>query len=329
MASGGAQDEGLGYLQDFVALLEDTRHGLAERQALMDARADALAEQAASSASRLQTFQEAVTGMAEAFATVSQAMASDLGHLARVSSELGEQLRGPASESLQDCQDRFTATTEGSRLALDRAATEIGDSFGEVEQAVEQGDERAAALGDEEEAGFGELAAAVSEADSSYTQGDFELQGALEATTAYLLEGLEQYLATVFDALFDHLENELPPYVTGVLQELGRDAHRALDDYDGVVQAVSEEMSAEGEQVMGECVRALREAHDDRLDDRRVSFGEMRALLQETERSGSVVGHGAEVCSAYPPIVPQLAAAREVADRVQEMMDVFNPFGSA
>ena len=179
----------------------------------------------------------------------------------------------------------------------------------------------------EHEEGFSELASTVAEADVSYSQGDFDLQGALDTAASYLGDALEQYMATVFNGLYDHLQNELPVYITDLLQELGRTLHRTLDDYDGLVESVSGDMASENESQMKQCVRALHDALHDREDDRGRSLEEMRALLEEAERSRSSAGSGSEICSGYPPIVPMLAMAKEVVDRVQEMMDVFNPFG--
>jgi hypothetical protein len=131
----------------------------------------------------------------------------------------------------------------------------------------------------------------------------------------------------VFGAFYDHLNGELPPYLTDLMQDLGRSLHRALDEYDGLVESVGAEMVAEGESLTKQCVRALNEALEEREDDRGRTLDEMRALLEEAERCRASAGRGSDICGAYPPIAPLLAAAREVAERVQEMMDVFNPFG--
>src|SRR5262245_10674284 len=324
---GAPQDEGLSHLEAFLALLGETRHGLGERQAALDARAEVLAQQAATGSARLSAFHEQVTGLAESFATTSQATGSDLARLAASSTELADHVRGAGAEALHSSEARFTAAVESSRATLDEGAAQLAAGLSELEQAVERGDGHAAAIVSEQEEGFLELGTAVAEADASYSQGDFELQGALDTTTTYLGESLEQYVATVFGAYYDHLNGELPPFVTDMLQELARTLQRTLDEYDGLVESVSADMTSEGESLAKQCVRALADGLDDREEDRGKSLDEMRALLEEGERCRSSAGRGSEICNAYPPIVPLLAMAREVAERVQEMMDVFNPFG--
>jgi ABC-type transporter Mla subunit MlaD len=326
-ANSGARDEGLGHLQEFVALISDTRRALAEQQGHLDARAEGLAEQGASTSGRLQAFHEVVTGLAESFATTAQATAAELGRLAQLALELGEQVRTSGAEALQSSEARFTAAMELTRGTLQTAVGQLGESFDEIEQAMDRGDALAEAVGADGEEGFLDLASAVAEADSTFSQFDFELQGSLDTATTYILEGLEQYLVTVFNSLFDHLENELPPYLTGLFQDLGRTVHRTLDDYDTAVHEASEKLAADNDSHMSQCVSQLQDGLDDRIREQRASLDYMRVLLEEAERSTSGANKGAQIVAPYPPIVPQLAAAKEVAERVQEMMDVFNPFG--
>jgi hypothetical protein len=327
VTSGNApQDEGLSHLEAFVALVAETRHGLGVRQAALDARADALGQQAAASTARLSAFNEAVTGLAENFATSSEATGSDLARLAMVSNDLADHVRGAGAEALRASEGRFVAALDSSRAAIEQGAARLAGTFSEIEQAIDRGDSTTAAVVADQEEGFLELASAVAEADSAFSQGDFELQGTLDTTTGYLGEALEQYIATVFGAYYDHLTTDLPPYLVDLLQELGRSLHRTLNDYDGLVETVSADMVSENESLSQQLVRALGDGLEDREEDRERSLDEMRALLLEVERCRSSASRGSEICSAYPPLAPLLAAAREVAERVQEMMDVFNPF---
>jgi uncharacterized phage infection (PIP) family protein YhgE len=332
MAESGAdvtlpQDEGVSRLEGFVALLTETRHLLGERQAALDARADALGQQTASSQSRLSAFHETVTGLAESFATTAQAAGSDLARLAAVATELADHVRGAGAEALHASEARFLAAVQHSQASLEQGAAQIVESYSDLEQAVERGVEHAAAVMSEHEEHFSDLVNTVAEADTTYSQGDFDLHGALDATTGYLGEALEQYLATVFNGFYDHLNTELPPYITDLLQELARTLHRALDEYDSLVESVSADMASENESLSSQCVQALTGAREDREDDRAQSLDEMRALMAEGELCHSSANRGTDIVTAYPPITPLLASAREVADRVQEMMDVFNPFG--
>lgn len=321
------RDEGLGHLQDFVTLISDTRRTLAEQQGHLDARGEGVAEQAASTTNRLQAFHEVVTGLAESFATTSQATAAELSRLAQLAVELGEQVRTTGAEALHSSEDRFAAAMELSRGTLQKAVSQLGEAFDEIEHTMDRGDALAEAVGSEGEEGFADLASAVAEADSTFSQFDFDLHGALDTATTYIMEGLEQYLATVFNSLFDHLENELPPYLTSLFQDLGRTVHRTLDEYDGAVHDAAEQLAADNDAHMSQCVSQLQDGLDDRTREQRTSMDYMRVLLEEAERSTSAVNKGAEIVAPYPPIVPQLATAKEVAERVQEMMDVFNPFG--
>jgi uncharacterized protein YukE len=332
MAESGAggisssQDEGLSHLEAFVALLTESRHLLSERQATLDARADVLGQQTASAQARVSSFNETVTGLAESFATTSQATGSDLARLAAVATELGDHVRGAGAEALHASEARFLSAVQHSQEQLDQAARQLIESYSDLEEAVDRGVEHAAAAMSEHEEHFSDLVNTVAEADTTYSQGDFDLHGVLDATTGYLGEALEQYLATVFNGFYDHLTNELPPLVTDLLQELARTLHRALDEYDNMVESVAADMASENEALAGQCVRSLTDARDDREDDRGKSLDEMRALLEEGALCHSSANRGSDIVTQYPPITPLLASAREVADRVQEMMDVFNPF---
>jgi hypothetical protein len=321
-----SQDEGISNLESFVALLTETRHLLGERQAALDARADVLGQQGASAHARLGSFGETVTGLAESFATTSQATGTELARLAAAATELADHVRGPGAEALHASEARFLAAVQSSHDSLEQGAAHLAESFTDLEQAVERGVEHAAAAMSEHEEHFGDLVNTVAEADTTYSQGDFDLHGALDTTTGYLGEALEQYLATVFNAFYDHLNGELPPYITDLLQELARTLHRVLDEYDGMVESVSADMGSESESLSRQCVRSLTDAREDREDDRRHSLDEMRSLLDEGELCHSAANRGSDIVSHYPPITPLLASAREVAERVQEMMDVFNPF---
>lgn len=326
-SSGAAQDEGLGQLESFVGLLAETRQGLGERLSALDARAEALAQQAAAASARLTTFHETVSGLAESFATTSQAAASDLARLTLTSTELADHLRGAGAEALGGSEARFVAAAEASRAAVEQGASRFAHEIAEVEAAIDRGDENAAAVVADQEEGFLDLVDEVAAVDAAYNQADFDLQGAIEAAASYVGEGLEHYLVTVFNAFYDHLQNDVPRLLNDLFQDLGQSLHRALDDYDGHVESVTGEMMAENDSQSERSVRALHEALEEREEDRERSLDQMRALLEEAARCRSSADRGAEICAAYPPIVPTLAAAREVADRVQEMMDVFNPFG--
>jgi hypothetical protein len=321
------REQGLGHLQAFLNLLSDTRRTLGEQQGHLDVRSDGVAEQASATAGRLQAFHEVVTGLAESLATTSQAAAAELGRLGQLSLELGEQVRTSGAEALQASEGRFTAAVELSRGTLQKAVTDLGEALEEIEQAMEQGDAQAEALSSDGEEGFADLAAAVAEADTTFSQADFDLQGVLEATTGYVAVGLEQYLAAVFNSFFDHLENELPPYLTSLFQDLGRTIHRALDDYDAAVHDAAEQLVSDNEAHMGQCVAQLQDGLEDRTREQRTSLDFLARLMEEAEKSHGAATKGSQIVGAYPPIVPQLAAAKEVAERVQEMMDVFNPFG--
>lgn len=324
---GVVRDEGLSQMEAFVGLLSETRRSLSEGQAALDARADALAGQAQAATGRLHAFDDGVTSLAENFAATAHTAAVELGRLAQVAGELAAHLRGEGADALRHNEERFAAGVEGARARLEEGAGHVGTALAEVEQQADQGEEHTGALLSDQEEGFYELITSVAEADTSFGQADFDLQGALEATTSYVGESLEQYMATVFNAFFDHLENQLPPFLHGLFQDLQQSLHRQLEEYDALVESLSTELVEESDSLLRHATRQLREGLDQRDEDSSRSLSVMRDLLQETEQCGSAMSRGSQICSAYQPIAPQLAMAREVADRVQEMMDVFNPFG--
>ena len=150
----------------------------------------------------------------------------------------------------------------------------------------------------------------------------------VDASADYLAQGLEPYLAAAFVGYNDHLEREATPFVHDAFADASRGITRAFDDYDGVVESASQALEQTTGPLLAESSRGtlqLRDRAQQSLE--RAQQDGLHPLSEESDLSLRAVTRGDEIVQNLPQLLPQLATARDVADRVQELMDAFNPFG--
>ena len=315
-------------LEQFITLVTGTRAAVFSLQAEAEAEGDALADQVAAEVERVQAFNDALTTMTEALTTAQQDAASELGNLAVAASALAEQRFADLRARLDESRTAFASGVAGTRENLLGASAELEDEFNEAEDTVSNLEEQLAGLAAEEENVFANLDAEVQNQSWEVDYAARDLDQVLESTSAYLLEGLENYLAQSFEMLLSHLNDEVQPTLTEMVSELSRSFTRCLDDFDSLVQSAANDLIGVTEPALEEATRA---AEDKRSDgevhlDRSVSRS-LEPFTDDVKKNITICEHGHDVVDRLGQMVPDLAAARDVVHQVQELMDVFNPFG--
>jgi hypothetical protein len=315
-------------LEHFITLVTGTRAAVFSLQAEAEAESDALADQVSAEVARVQAFNDALTSMTESLTTAQQDAANELGNLAVAASTLAEQRFADLRERLEESRGAFAAGVSGTRENLHGASAELEDEFNAAEDTVSSLEEELAALAAEEEQTFANLNAEVQNQSWEVDYAARDLDHVLESTSAYLLEGLENYLAQSFETLLSHLVDETQPTLVEMLTELGRSFTRSLDDFDSLIQSAAADLIAVTDPALEETMRSAEDKRND--GEIQLNRSVSRSLLpfaDDVKRNIEVCEHGQDVVQNLGQMVPQLAAARDVVQQVQELMDVFNPFG--
>lgn len=328
MADARRDDDPVANLTAFLEDVRLARQALAGSQASLDHRADALASEVASAQARLQTVTQTMAATLETFATLHLDTQGALAALAHAAGVLVERRLADASEALADARARFTTGQASTRDRLETADADWEHEFTESQASIDALLAQGADLADETERTFAELDARLAATDERLRRTVNEAAAAVDASADYLAQGLEPYLATAFVAYNDHLEREATPFVQDAFADASRGITRAFDDYDGVVESASQALVSSTEPLLDDATRGtLRQRDAARESFDRAQQDGLRPLSDESETSLAAVTRGHEIVQALPQLLPQLATARDVADRVQDLMDAFNPFG--
>jgi hypothetical protein len=328
MAEARQADDPVARLSAFLEDVRLARHGLSGSQASLDHRADALTSEVAAAQARLQVVSQTLAATLETFATLHLDTQGALAALAHAAGVLVERRIADASQALADARARFTGGQASTRDLLETADAEWDHEFTESQASIDALLAQGADLAAETERTFVDLDARLQATDERLRRTVNEVAAAVDASTDYLAQGLEPYLATAFVAYNDHLEREATPFVQEAFADAARGITRAFDEYDGVVESASQALSQSTEPLLDEATRGarrLRDAAQEALD--RAQQDGLQPLSQESEDSLRAVRRGDEIVQNLPQLLPQLATARDVADRVQDLMDAFNPFG--
>lgn len=322
------RDENVERLEAFLTLVSSTRGAVTAIQSELDAENDALVDQVAAGVGRIQGFREALGALTETFATAHQEAAAELGNLALAATVMTEQRLEETRAKLDGSREAFASGVAGTRENLDAAMAELQQEFAQAEATLASLDEQLADLQAEEEQTFVALGVEVDGRGSAVASAATELDETLEGASSYLLEGLESYLAAAFETLSTHLEQESQPFLLDMFGDLGRNLTRCLDEYDVMVYAAGDDLTATTEPAMEDAAGAIEDQRKDgqaQMD--RATETVLRPFADEVSKNIVAAARGAEIVSVLPQWVPQFAAAREVAAQVQELMNVFNPFG--
>lgn len=328
MAEARQADDPVARLEAFLEDVRLARHALGGSQAALDHRADALTSEVSSAQARLQAITHAMAATLETFATLHLDTQGALTALAHAAGVVVERRLADASAALADARGRFATGQTATRDRLETADAEWEHEFTESQASIDALLAQSADLAAESERTFSELDARVAATDERLRSTVNEVAGVVDASADYLAQGLEPYLATAFVAYNDHLEREATPFVQDAFADVSRGITRAFDDYDGAVETASRALVQTTEPLLDESSRGvLRERDRAQQALERTQQDGLHPLSTESDESLRAVNRGHEIVQNLPQLLPQLATARDVADRVQELMDTFNPFG--
>jgi hypothetical protein len=328
MAERGQGDDPVERLQAFLEEVRQARHALVGAQAALDHRGDALTSEVASAESRLQAITQTMAATLETFSTLHLDTQGALAALAHAAAVVVEHRIGGAAGALSEARGRFASGQAATRDLLETADAEWEHEFTESQASIDALEAQSADLAAESDRTFSELDARLAATDERLRRTVNELAATVDASADYLAQGLEPYVAGAFVAYNDHLEREATPFVQDAFADTSRGIMRAFDDYDGVVESASQGLVQTTEPLLAESTRGalqLRDRAQQSLD--RAQQDGLHPLAEESDSSLRAVTRGDEIVQNLPQLLPQLATAREVADRVQELSDVFNPFG--
>lgn len=322
------RDESLDKLDTFLGDVRQARHALGAAQAALDARTDALTSDVTSHGTRLQAVAQGLTALLETFQTLHGETQGTLAALAHTAGHLADARLGAVRGALSETRARFVAGQAHAREVLDNADSEWEHEFTESQASIDALDAQAGDMETETDHVFTELETRVAATDAALRQTVNQIAAVADASADYLVQGLEPYLANAFAALDGHVEREALPFVVDAFNDLTRSLTRSFDEYDALIDAATQDLVHSTDPVLAETARDTENLHKSTQNQlQRCERDGLTPIDEETVKSNRAMTRGDEIASNLPPLLPQLATAREVAERVQELMDVFNPFG--
>ena len=322
------RDESLAHLESFLADARHARQALAASQTALDARSDGLTSEVTAHAGRLHAVAQGLTALLESFQALHGETQGTLAALGHASSRLADARLGSVRGALGQTRARFAAGQTQARELMEAADAEWEHEFSESQTSLDALDAQAGDLEAETAHVFSELEGRIAATDASLRHTVNEVAAAVDASADYLAQGLEPYLAGAFAALDAHVEREAMPFVVDAFADLNRSLTRSFDEYDALIESASQELEQTTEPLLGRAARdteQLQQRTDAQL--RRCGRDGLDPLDEESAKSIDAMARGETIASNLPPLLPQLATARDVAERVQELMDAFNPFG--
>jgi len=326
MADAAARDEGLGNLEAFLTLLQATRGSLGELEASLDGRAADLSDEATQLASRTEAFSHTLTSLADTIAVAQQETAADLGTLGQAALAAVDGGLAAVRSGLEIARGALKVGVAKAQGQLDTGSAEVESSLTRSAEAADGLEAQLLELGTEAEAAALSAEVEITTGAAALEQAASQAHASLDTVSAFFSEGLAQYASAAFDSLAAHLESEVEPALTGLLEDLGRSVLSLFERLDAVVEATGDDLIAAGEDVLTEASRALGDLLHAREREEALTQDEIGGFLEENQRCDRDMGKGGETVAALGPLASLLAAAREVAERVQEMMDMLNPF---
>jgi hypothetical protein len=325
MAS-AARDEGLGNLEAFLALLQVTRGSLGELEAGLDESAADLNDGATRLLSRSDAFSHALSSLASGIGAAQQETAADLGTLGQAALAAAEGRLTALRGGLQVALGALKVGVTKAQDQLDTGSVEVENALARSTEAADGLQAHLLDLGAQAEEAALSAEVEITTAAAALEQAASQTQATLDAVSTFLSEGLAQYASAAFDSLAACLETEVEPALTEVLDDLARSVLGLFERLDAAVETSGDDLIATGEEVLTEASRSLGELLRAREREETRTQDEMTAFLEENQRCLNGMEKGGDTVAALGPLSSQLAAAREVAERVQEMMDMFNPF---
>jgi hypothetical protein len=328
MADPTGVEENILRLDAFVAEVSTTRRHLAAFLSASEGVADRLADQTALLEGRLEVVGQSVVSLTQSFETHHQHTLTELGALALAGTQVTEHAVGGARGRLEEMEGGFVRGLEHTREDLHRTGQQLAEVAGHAGHAAEELEERQSGHGQVLQEAGGALRSGVLEAGEQTHATGTDVLSTLDAARTHVTEGLEGYLAPSFATFLSDLSERLQPLLADALGEVSRTVLRCLDDLDGLVEASAGRLAEETEPALREVAGRLSDWTRD-MSRRLEASGQeaVRPYTIEVERHVGVIRKGQETATELSHLAPHLATARHVADRLQDMMDLMNPFG--
>jgi hypothetical protein len=322
------RDESLGHLETFLGDVRQARQALGAAQAALDARSDGLTSEVTAHGGRLHAVAQGLTALLETFQGLHGETQGTLAALAHTADGLAETRLTAVRAALGDTRTRFAAGQGQARELMEAADSEWEHEFSESQASLDALDAQAGDMEAETDHVFTELDARVTATDASLRQTVNQVAAAADTSADYLAQGLEPYLAAAFAALDGHVEREALPFVVDAFADLTRSLMRSFDEYDALIESAAQELMQTTDPLLAETTRETEELQKGTQTQlQRCERDGLDPLDEESTKSIKAMARGEEIAANLPPLLPQLATARDVAERVHELLDVFNPFG--
>ena len=327
MNSPGAEDS-VRRLEAFVAQVAAVRRQLAAFFPAAEAEAEGVSDDTSHVEARLELAGQTVASITQSLETHHQHTLAELGALTLAGTQVAEQAVGGARSRLENVDAGFGRGLDHTREDMNRTAGELAQISGQAGHAAVELEEQHAQHGHGLEEANSALRLGVFEAGEKTHAAGTDSVGSLEAARNYVSEGLDPHLGSTFAAFLGELSERLQPLLADGLGDVGRTVLRCFDDLDALVESATSRLSEETEPVLREVASLLEDWTRDmgkRMDGSAQEA--MRPYHAEVEHHVDATRRGHEIASEVAQIAPQLAQARQVADRIQELLDVMNPFG--
>jgi hypothetical protein len=322
------RDESIGKLESFLGEVRQARDALGAAQGALDARSDGLTGEVTANGVRMQQVAQGLAALLETFQALHAESQGTLAALSHSAGALSESHLTSVRGALSQVKARFVTGQTQARELMETADHEWEQEFTESQHSLDALEAQASDMEAESDQVFTDLEARVAATDNELRQTVNQLAAAADASGDYLAQGLEPYIAAAFAALDGHVEREATPFVMDAFADLARDVTRAFDEYDALIESATQDLVQTTDPLLADAARETEKLQQaTQTSNQRCERDGLHPLDDESEKSIRAVARGEEIASQLPPLLPQLATAREVAERVQDLMDVFNPFG--
>jgi hypothetical protein len=314
-------DGGLARLQAFLDLLLATRERVTALGEDLQARAEQVMEDAARVSAAARLVDEVLAARTDGVAALQHAAGAELAALAAAAAEAAAQ-QAAEEAAVAAGAAALTEAVGAARAGLDEAAARRAALFGEAERMLPELD-RAAGVAS------AALATPVTElevAERVVAQADADLQAELAGAQHEVAELLGPALEGLLAGHGASLDDRGLPYVLESMDGLEKGVARAFHEL-----AIGFEASAAS--LAREAASTLEQRHDAALEAAR----QHEALSREVEADGvspaqaagdrglQMLADAAETAAALAVLAPRLAAARDVAQQVDDLLDSLNP----
>lgn len=321
-------DEGLGYLEAFVA-------DLGTKEDAMDEVQTRLQEFNESLDGLLQELEDAknfvITTVEERVASVEEtktAAVEAVNGVFEEAQECAKKLEEKISTLIDEKKDQLVSKAEESAERIATGFTALADEgFTIAQEAVDAINSRVEDLRTRTQQNFDTLGSKV---------GEFKDSALAVADTT------QQVFTDVFDNVtgnFTQLRDSTFQNFTGAADQIGgdlesvfdtltNDANAGFDNLMGVMTNLGDQLTERAGQIVSDTIQLVADEVSTRLQEEfeRVVVEAVEGLIADFGVSAALMAAGSAVTGAISPYVPMLAAAKGVVQTINDLLDALNPF---